>query len=64
MGDRELLAIKLALVEWRHWLKGTEQPSLIWMDHKNTEYIRTAKRLNLISHYPADQAPRILNLML
>ncbi len=22
VGNRELLAVKLALVEWRHWLKG------------------------------------------
>lgn len=46
IGDRELLAIKLALEEWRHWLEGTEQPFLIWTDHKNLTYLRTAKRLN------------------
>ncbi len=46
VGDRELLAIKLALEEWRHWLEGTSQPFLVWTDHKNLEYIRTAKRLN------------------
>ncbi|XP_015245614.1 PREDICTED: E3 ubiquitin-protein ligase TRIM21-like [Cyprinodon variegatus] len=27
VGDRELLAIKLALEEWRHWLEGAEHPS-------------------------------------
>lgn len=28
-GDRELLAIKLALEEWRLWLEGSEQPIII-----------------------------------
>ena len=46
VGNRELLAVKLALEEWRHWLEGAEQPFLVWTDHKNLEYIRTAKRLN------------------
>ncbi|KAI3374612.1 hypothetical protein L3Q82_021182 [Scortum barcoo] len=27
--NRELLAIKVALEEWRHWLGGAEQPSLV-----------------------------------
>ncbi|XP_015224357.1 PREDICTED: RNA-directed DNA polymerase homolog [Cyprinodon variegatus] len=35
VGDRELLAIKLALEEWRHWLEGAEHPVLVWTDHKN-----------------------------
>lgn len=46
VGDLELLAIKLALEEWRHWLEGAKQPFLVWTDHKNIEYIRSAKRLN------------------
>ncbi|KAG5857310.1 hypothetical protein ANANG_G00018100, partial [Anguilla anguilla] len=46
IGDRELLAVKLALEEWRHWLEGTQIPFLVWTDHKNLEYIRGAKRLN------------------
>ncbi|KAL4009381.1 hypothetical protein ACER0C_003233 [Sarotherodon galilaeus] len=46
VGDRELLAIKLALEEWRHWLEGAGQPFVVWTDHKNLEYIRAAKRLN------------------
>uniref|UniRef100_A0A669DIS8 ribonuclease H n=1 Tax=Oreochromis niloticus TaxID=8128 RepID=A0A669DIS8_ORENI len=46
IGDRELLAIKLALEEWRHWLEGTTEPFVVWTDHKNLEYIRSAKRLN------------------
>uniref|UniRef100_A0A673CBI9 Gypsy retrotransposon integrase-like protein 1 n=1 Tax=Sphaeramia orbicularis TaxID=375764 RepID=A0A673CBI9_9TELE len=46
IGNRELLAIKVALEEWRHWLEGTDVPFLIWTDHKNLEYLRSAKRLN------------------
>uniref|UniRef100_A0A3B3WPB4 Gypsy retrotransposon integrase-like protein 1 n=1 Tax=Poecilia mexicana TaxID=48701 RepID=A0A3B3WPB4_9TELE len=46
IGDRELLAIKLALEEWRHWLEGTELPVIIWTDHKNLSYLQSAKRLN------------------
>ncbi len=46
IGNRELLAVKLALEEWRHWLEGTGVPFIVWTDHKNLEYIRTAKRLN------------------
>ena len=46
IGNQELLAIKVALEEWRHWLEGAQQPFIVWMDHKNLEYVRTAKRLN------------------
>uniref|UniRef100_A0A674PJ94 Uncharacterized protein n=1 Tax=Takifugu rubripes TaxID=31033 RepID=A0A674PJ94_TAKRU len=46
IGNRELLAVKLALEEWHHWLEGTKLPFLVWTDHKNLEYIRSAKRLN------------------
>ena len=46
IGNRELLAVKLALEEWRHWLEGTKIPFLVWTDHKNLEYINSAKRLN------------------
>uniref|UniRef100_A0A8C7Y9I5 Gypsy retrotransposon integrase-like protein 1 n=1 Tax=Oryzias sinensis TaxID=183150 RepID=A0A8C7Y9I5_9TELE len=46
VGDRELLAIKDALEEWRHWLEGSEKPFVVFTDHKNLEYLRTAKRVN------------------
>ena len=36
----------MALEEWRHWLEGAEHPFLVWTDHKNLEYIQSAKRLN------------------
>ncbi|XP_029285544.1 uncharacterized protein LOC115007027, partial [Cottoperca gobio] len=46
IGNRELLAVKLALEEWRHWLEGSKVPFVVWTDHKNLEYIQTARRLN------------------
>ncbi|KAF7642148.1 hypothetical protein LDENG_00263700 [Lucifuga dentata] len=46
IGNQKLLAVKLALEEWRHWLEGAEQPFIVWTGHKNLEYIKTAKRLN------------------
>ena len=46
MGNKEPLAVKLALEEWMHWLEGSEQPFLVWTEHKILEYIRSAKRLN------------------
>ena len=38
--------MNLALEEWRHWLEGTKSPILVWTNHKNLEYIHSAKRLN------------------
>ncbi|KAJ8356966.1 hypothetical protein SKAU_G00197600 [Synaphobranchus kaupii] len=46
VGDRELLAIKLALEEWRHWLEGAGTPFVVLTDHQNLIYLRSAKRLN------------------
>ncbi|KAL0175541.1 hypothetical protein M9458_027871, partial [Cirrhinus mrigala] len=46
IGNRELLAIKLAMEEWRHWLEGALHPFTIITDHKNLQYLRDAKRLN------------------
>ena len=43
VGNRELLAVKMALEEWRHWLEGAEQPFLVWTNH-DMEYLRSAKR--------------------
>jgi hypothetical protein len=48
VGNRELLAIRLALGEWRHWLEGSPVPFVVWTDHINLEYIRTEGiKLNL-----------------
>ncbi|KAK2886271.1 hypothetical protein Q8A73_020217 [Channa argus] len=46
VGNRELLAVKLALEQWMHWLEGAEHPFVVLTDHKNLEYLKTAKRLN------------------
>ncbi|KAL0172966.1 hypothetical protein M9458_033277, partial [Cirrhinus mrigala] len=42
----ELLAIKLALEEWRLWLEGSNHPFTIITDHKNLQYLREARHLN------------------
>ena len=44
IGNKELLAVKLALEEWRQWLEGAQVPFQVWTDHKN---LQTARRLNL-----------------
>lgn len=46
VGNKELLAVKLALKECRHWLEGAEEPFVVWPDHKNLSYIHSEKRLN------------------
>ena len=46
IGNRELLAVVAAFEEWRHWLEGVEEPTVVWSDHKNLTFIRAAKRLN------------------
>ncbi|KAK3508768.1 hypothetical protein QTP70_005354 [Hemibagrus guttatus] len=46
VGDQELLAIKAALEEWRHWLEGSRHPFQVLTDHRNLEYLRGAKWLN------------------
>ncbi|KAL0159647.1 hypothetical protein M9458_043372, partial [Cirrhinus mrigala] len=45
IGNLELLAIKLALEEWRHWLEGAAHLFHVFTDHKNLQYLRDAKRL-------------------
>lgn len=35
VGNHELLAIKAALEEWRHWLEGAQHPFTVLTDHKN-----------------------------
>lgn len=46
IGDPELLAIKLALEDWRDWLEGAEIPFLVWTSHRNLKCLPTGKRLN------------------
>ncbi len=46
VGNRKLLAMKLALEEWRQWLEEANYPFIILTDHKNLEYRRSAICLN------------------
>ncbi|KAK3544289.1 hypothetical protein QTP86_009141 [Hemibagrus guttatus] len=39
VGNRELLAIKAALEEWRHWLEGVRHIFQVLTDHRNLEYL-------------------------
>src|SRR6202522_4028187 len=44
--DRELLGIIRALEEWRHYIQGSKHTTIIYSDHKNLTYFRTAQKLN------------------
>lgn len=44
--DKELLAIVLALEEWRQYLLGARHTFEIWSDHQNLTYFREARKLN------------------
>ncbi|CAJ0922641.1 unnamed protein product [Ranitomeya imitator] len=46
VGNRELLAIKWAFDEWRHWLELAKHRIVVLTDHKNLIYLESAKRLN------------------
>ncbi|KAL0170543.1 hypothetical protein M9458_035139, partial [Cirrhinus mrigala] len=46
VGNKELLSMKAAIEEWRHWLEGAKHPFQVITYHKNLEYIKGAKRLN------------------
>ena len=44
--DRELLAIIRALEEWRHYIQGSGHTTVIYLDHQNLTYFRSAQKLN------------------
>jgi hypothetical protein len=44
--DRELLSVIRALQEWRHYIQGSKHETIIYLDHKNLTYFRTAQKLN------------------
>ena len=44
--DRELLSMIRALQEWRHYIQGSNHKTIIYLDHKNLTYFRTAQKLN------------------
>src|ERR1700690_2687396 len=44
--DKEMLAIMLALEEWRHYLIGADEQFEIWTDHQNLQYFRQPQKVN------------------
>ena len=44
--DREMLAVILALKDWRHFLEGAHNPFTIVTDHSNLQFWRTAQNLS------------------
>ena len=46
--NKEMLAIIQSLIEWRPWLQGlqTEEPFLLYSDHRSLEYFMTTKKLS------------------
>jgi hypothetical protein len=44
--DKEMLAIMLALEEWRQYLMGASDHFEIWTDHQNLQYFRKPQKLN------------------
>ena len=44
--DRELLAVILALEEWRQYLQGTKHLITIITDHKNLSYVKDPRKLS------------------
>uniref|UniRef100_A0A8K9WM10 Gypsy retrotransposon integrase-like protein 1 n=1 Tax=Oncorhynchus mykiss TaxID=8022 RepID=A0A8K9WM10_ONCMY len=48
VGNRELLAIRLALGEWRQWLEGATVPFVVWTDHRNLLFVPVPTRLAVL----------------
>ncbi|SJL03638.1 uncharacterized protein ARMOST_06995 [Armillaria ostoyae] len=44
--DKELLAIMLALSDWRHYLMGALEDVEIWTDHQNLQHFHKPQKLN------------------
>ena len=44
--DRELLALIQALDEWRHYIQGSGHTTIVYSDHQNLTYFRSAQKLN------------------
>lgn len=45
IGEKELLAIKCALENWRHLLEGTSYPIIIYSNHRNLQYLQQSRTL-------------------
>ena len=41
--DKELLAILVAFLEWKHYLQGTEKQVTVYTDYQNLQYFLTTK---------------------
>jgi hypothetical protein len=44
--DKEMLAIMLALEEWRHYLIGAKEIFKVYTDHQNLQYFRQPQKVN------------------
>ena len=44
--DQELLAVILALAEWKQYLQGTSHPVCVLTDHKNLSYLKDPHKLS------------------
>ena len=44
--DRELLGVIRALEEWRHYIQGSGHTTIVYMDHRNLTYFKSAQKLN------------------
>ena len=44
--DQELLAVILALGEWKQYLQGTPHPVSVLTDHKNLSYLQDPHKLS------------------
>ena len=43
--DKELLAVKVAFQEWRHYLMGARHPVTVFTDHRNLLFLKTVRAL-------------------
>ncbi|KAK3508703.1 hypothetical protein QTP70_004251 [Hemibagrus guttatus] len=63
IGNRELLSIKAALEEWRHWLEGAHHPFLVLINHRNLES-KNSKADALSRRFEAQSEPTQPDLIL
>ena len=44
--DRELLGIIRALEEWRHYIQGSGNTTIVHSNHQNLTFLKSAQKLN------------------